>query len=154
MNDAFQDQIPGITCFGCGPNNPNGLQIKSYWSGPNEAVCRFQPGARHNGPPGIVNGGIIATVIDCHAVCTAIADGYRRAERAIGEGAFIPYVTGALNIVFHAPTPMEHPFEVSAVVSEVTPKKTVLTCEVRSDGRITATASVVAVRLGSTPTAH
>lgn len=30
---AFQDQIPNNHCFGCGPENASGLQIKSHWVG-------------------------------------------------------------------------------------------------------------------------
>ena len=146
MSDAFQDHLPGITCFGCGPGNPDGLRIKSYWVRENEAVCRFHPRPHHNGPPGIVNGGIIATVIDCHAVCTAIADAYKRAGRNVGEGPFLPYVTGTLSIVFKAPTPMDGPFEVRAMVRDVTAKKTVLTCDVTANGLVTATADVIAIR--------
>ena len=54
---AFQDEISGNQCWGCGSANENGLQIKSYWSG-DEAVCTWQPKAYHNaGPPHVLNGG-------------------------------------------------------------------------------------------------
>ena len=84
---AFQDQIPGIHCFGCGPDNPEGLKIKSYWEGPGRSLCCFRPAPHHSaGPRHFVNGGIIATVMDCHAICTAMAEGYESAGREIGEG--------------------------------------------------------------------
>ena len=82
---AFQDQIPDNFCYGCGPGNPVGLRIRSIWAG-NEALCVFQPGPYDSaGPRYILNGGIIATLIDCHAVCTAIAHAYRVESRAIGS---------------------------------------------------------------------
>ena len=28
---AFQDVWPALTCYGCGPGNPDGLHIKSFW---------------------------------------------------------------------------------------------------------------------------
>ena len=78
--DYFQDLIQGNHCFGCGPHNPAGLQIKSTWSGEKESVCVFQPSAHHcAAPTKFLNGGIIATIIDCHSVCTAIAYAYRQA---------------------------------------------------------------------------
>lgn len=145
-SDAFQDLLPGLTCFGCGPGNVQGLQIKSYWTSQSRAICRFEPEPHHHGPPNIVNGGIIATVIDCHSVCTAMADAYQRAGRAIGDGPFLSYVTGTLQIVYKAPTPMNTPFEVIAEVGEVTDKKTTIRCEVMSEGNVTATAQVIAIR--------
>ncbi len=30
---ALQDLISHNHCYGCGPDNPDGLQIKSYWDG-------------------------------------------------------------------------------------------------------------------------
>ena len=43
--EYFQDFMPGNVCFGCGANNPNGLQIKSFWEG-NEAVCIWDSEAK------------------------------------------------------------------------------------------------------------
>lgn len=74
---AFQDQIPDNNCYGCGPGNREGLRIKSFWDG-EAAVCTYRPEHHHSaGPPQFLNGGIIATLIDCHSVCTAIANAYR-----------------------------------------------------------------------------
>ena len=69
---AFQDQIPDNFCFGCGADNPDGLHLKSEWEG-DIAVARWTPWPSHAaGPKHILNGGIIATLLDCHGVCTAI----------------------------------------------------------------------------------
>ena len=51
-------------CFGCGPENLKGLQIKSFWDG-KQAICRWKAEPHHNGVKGILNGGIIASLIDC-----------------------------------------------------------------------------------------
>jgi acyl-coenzyme A thioesterase PaaI-like protein len=147
MRKAFQDLIPGIHCFGCGPDNPEGLRIKSYWADENTAVCRFSPRPNHIGPPGIVNGGIIATVIDCHAVCTAMADAYRRAGRAIGEGAFLPYVTGTMNITYVAPAPIDALLEARADIIAAKERKTIIECSVTANGDVAAKGEVVAVKL-------
>ncbi|KKK55838.1 hypothetical protein LCGC14_3070560, partial [marine sediment metagenome] len=59
--EALQDKAPEVIskCWGCGRNNENGLQIKSYWTG-EEAVCTWKPQKYHLAFPGILNGGIIA----------------------------------------------------------------------------------------------
>ena len=145
---AFQDSMPGNHCFGCGPDNENGLRIKSFWSAEGESVCRFRPQPHHAaGPRGYLNGGIIATVIDCHAACTAIADAYHRAGRQIGEGELIWYVTGSLKVDYRRPTPIGGELEIRARIAECGERKTWVDCELRSGGEICAEARLLAVRV-------
>lgn len=52
-------------CFGCGPDNPNGMKLKfSLDEGRKAFVCRFKLSNRYVGPPGHAHGGIIATILD------------------------------------------------------------------------------------------
>lgn len=145
---ALQDQIPGNHCFGCGPLNEQGLQIKSYWTADGETSCEFTPQPHHcAGPTHYLNGGIIATLIDCHTICTAIADGYLQAEREVGTGDPIWYATGKLDVQYRAPAPIDKPVKLHAKVIERSEKKTVLHCTLSSGDRICASAEVVAVRV-------
>lgn len=80
--DCFQDAMPGEVCFGCGSENPMGLHIRSFWES-DEGVCHFQPLAHHQGWPALTCGGIIATIIDCHCMATAIAQAMRNERRAL-----------------------------------------------------------------------
>ena len=94
-------------CWGCGADNPDGLLLKSEWDG-EETVARwsaspvFAAGPRH-----ILNGGIIATLLDCHGVCTALADAYRREGRMVGSDPEIWHATTAMDIRYLRPTPIE-----------------------------------------------
>lgn len=144
---AIQDRIAGNLCFGCGVDNPHGLQIKSCWNG-DESICEYQPRPHHAaGPRHVLNGGIIATLIDCHSVCTAIDHAYRRAGRPTGTGEKLWYATGKLNIKYLRPTPIDKPVRLVARIVEFTEKKTVLDCTLSSDDDICATAEVIAVRV-------
>jgi acyl-coenzyme A thioesterase PaaI-like protein len=60
-------------CFGCGPANPVGLRIGSRPSNDDPAilVARFAPRPQHEAFAGVVNGGILGTLLDCHANWTA-----------------------------------------------------------------------------------
>ena len=148
---AFQDQIPGIHCFGCGPDNPEGLKIKSFWEGQGRSLCHFRPAPYHlAGPRHFVNGGIIATVMDCHAICTAMAEGYQSAGRKIGEGEEIVYVTGALTIKYLAPAPIDAHLEFRATIGMKTDKKIILTCVASARGKPVAEGEVVAIRVPAT----
>ena len=147
---AFQDQIPDNFCYGCGPGNPVGLRIRSIWAG-NEALCVFQPAAYHSaGPRHILNGGIIATLIDCHAVCTAIAHAYRAENRAIGSVPTIWYATASLAVRYLRPAPIDRLVAVRARVVETSPRRTTLECSLLADGVECVRAEVVAVRVPAT----
>ncbi len=147
MPVAIQDRIPHNHCFGCGPLNADGLGIKSYADG-DGTVCAFQPSPHHMaGPTHVVNGGIIATVIDCHCVCTAIADAYRAAGREIGTAPLIWCVTASLKVDYLAPTPISAPVELRARVREASGRKRIVECVLRSGGQDRARAEVVAVEV-------
>ena len=58
------------TCFGCGPANEKGLRIKSLVVG-DEVVADFTPEPHHLAFGGVLNGGIIGALLDCHSNWTA-----------------------------------------------------------------------------------
>ncbi len=147
MTDAFQDLIGSNFCFGCGPDNPDGLRLKSRWAG-EEAVARFRPAPIHAaGPRHVVNGGVLATVLDCHAICTAVADAYRREGREPGSAPRIWFVTGRLDVRYHRPAPIGRTLELRARVVEVSDRKSRVEASVAVGERMLAEASVVAVRV-------
>ena len=83
---AIQDLIADNHCYGCGPENPHGMQIKSYWKG-EECVCVYTPRPEQcAGPTQYLYGGTIASLIDCHSVNTSMSNYYRREGREIGDG--------------------------------------------------------------------
>ena len=107
---AIQDQWPEAfkTCWGCGDRNEHGLRIKSYWDG-DESVCEWRAEPHHIAFPGYLNGGIIATIIDCHSVNTANAAVYRDEGREPGTEPLVFYVTGSIYVEYLRPTPRHHP---------------------------------------------
>ncbi len=143
---AIQDYIVGNHCFGCGPENAQGLQIKSHWDG-KQSTCTFAPKEHHcAGPENVLNGGIIATIIDCHGVCTASA--YATEKDGIEDGAPpVMCVTGSLHIDYLRPTPIVGPIEMVAHITEDTGKKIIVHCDLTAGGKPCATGTVVAVRV-------
>jgi acyl-coenzyme A thioesterase PaaI-like protein len=147
MRLSIQDRIPHNHCWGCGTLNPRGLHIRSFVEG-EETVCTFQPSPDHMaGPTTVLYGGILAAVIDCHSVCTAIADAYRAAGQELGSAPHRWCVTGALRIDYLAPTPIDRPVELRARVREARGRKRVIECTVRSGGTETVRAEVIAVEV-------
>lgn len=145
---AFQDLIPNNHCFGCGPHNPHGLQIKSHWLAENLSLCSFDADPHHcSAPLDTINGGIVASVIDCHAVGTAVAACYRADGREPGSEPAILCVTGQLNIRYLKPARIDTPLRVTARVVELGSKKIRLTCEAHSGELLCAQAEVLAIRV-------
>ncbi len=145
---AFQDLIPNNHCYGCGPDNESGLRIKSFWSANNESVCQYTPEAHQcAGPRQYLNGGIIATLLDCHGICTAMAKAYKMAGRKVGEGEQIWFATRRLDVSYRKPTPIDKELEIVAKIIEANEKKITLDCSLSAAGEICATANVIAVRV-------
>ena len=145
---ALQDAWPNATCYGCGPANDEGLRIKSYWSEDgSEAVCTFQPEPKHNaGFPNVAYGGLVASLIDCHSVWTAIAHTYKAEGREHGSLPAISYVTGTLTVKYLQPTALDTPITLRAHVTELHPRKARVHCDVYSGDQKTAEGDVLAVR--------
>src|SRR5437879_4859053 len=103
--------------LGCGPSNPSGLRIKSYWSG-RGAVCTWQPAPQHVGWPGVLNGGILAALVDCHCVGTAVADAYRAEHRTMDSAPPVWFATGSLSISYLQPVAVNSSVELTASNTE------------------------------------
>lgn len=61
---------PDGICFGCGVQNEKGLRIKSF-AGGEETICEWHSEAHHQAFPGMLSGGIVGTLLDCHSNWTA-----------------------------------------------------------------------------------
>jgi len=144
---AFQDQWPELysQCFGCGRNNEHGLQIKSYWDG-DETICTWIPKKIYEAGLGVLCGGIVSTLIDCHCVNTAIAALYKKEGRELGSKPFIPYAGGSINMKHIRPILIKKPVVLRANIKEMTNRKTIITCTVFSGKNVCATAEVIAIK--------
>lgn len=148
---AVQDLYPAdfAHCHGCGRLNPHGLQLKSRVEG-DEVVARFTPRPEHMALPGFVYGGLIASLVDCHAMATAAAEAERAAGFAVGERDAPRFVTGSLRVDYLRPTPLGPELELRARVCEAGPRKAIVEVTVATGGAVTARGEVVAVRMPET----
>ncbi len=149
LHIAFQDEYPdGLShCYGCGRLNEHGHQIKSYWDEDGRySVCHFQPKPYHTAVPGYVYGGLIASLVDCHATGTASA-AFRLAQASQGAPAEPPrFLTASLNVDFLKPTPLGPVLELRGLASEIQGHKVVVEVQVFAQGIQTARGRVVCVQ--------
>jgi acyl-coenzyme A thioesterase PaaI-like protein len=116
------------------------------WRG-DVTVATFAPRAGQVAVPGFVYGGLIASLIDCHAMGTAAASVERAAGRDIGLGPAPRYVTASLHVEFLKPTPHGPELELVAHATAIAGRKVTVQVEVRADGILTASATVIAVAM-------
>jgi acyl-coenzyme A thioesterase PaaI-like protein len=134
-----QRYAPAGRCFGCGPANPAGLHIQSR-PDPNEAsvlVADFVPRREHEAFDGVVNGGILGTLADCHMNWTAAS----ALMRARGLDRPPTTVTLEYAIRMRRPTPSDRPIQLRARVTSTAEDRATVAAEVLSDGELTATAT-------------
>jgi hypothetical protein len=137
------------TCYGCGPGNPDGLHLESFWSDDGRfVIARVEMDPKYTaGFPNVMYGGTVASLIDCHSIWTAIAFGYRAENRDLGSLPPITYVTGKLTVNYVKPTPLEEPVHLKAWVEGEVGLKTRVICELGPADDVTATGDVLAVSI-------
>jgi len=144
MSENLQDRWgPTTRCFGCGPANEHGLRIKSVIAG-DEVVCDWTPEPHHEAFPGVVNGGIIGTLFDCHLNWTAAY------HLMIATGLEAPpcTVTAEYRVVLRRPTPSSGPLRIRARVTESSADRATVEGVMEAGGQITATCRGVFVAVG------
>ena len=135
---------PRSRCFGCGPANRAGLRIESHPDGSGGLVATWSPAAHHEAFDGVLNGGIIGALMDCHSNWTAATHlmERRRAERP-------PVcVTAEYAVRLLRPTPTDRPLTIRSRVVEATDNRATIDAWIESDGDRTATCRGTFVAVG------
>jgi len=137
---------PDSRCFGCGPANEHGLRIESHEVAGTAGALRaeWQPLPHHAAFDNILNGGIIGTLLDCHANWTAAMRLMHDRALAKPPGC----VTADYSIRLRRPTPVDRPLLLRAWPVEVTGDKVVVDAEIAIDGIITAACRGTFVAVG------
>ena len=135
MSEALQDQhLPGNACFGCGPDNPTGFQLKSRPAEGGGLVAELVIGERFQGPPGIVNGGLLSVPMDCHSTWTAML----AFTEAGGNSEIQHAVTAEYRMRLRRPTPVGAPVELRSFPGWLDGRRTSVRTTATVDGELTA----------------
>jgi len=140
-----QRYAPQSTCFGCGPANAKGLRIQSRPEG-DEVVADWTPEPHHDAFPGMVSGGIIGTLLDCHSNWTAATHLMRERH----EDKPPCTVTSDFAVRLLRPTPSGGPLRLRAHVVESRADRAVVESSLEAGGQTCATCrgTFVVVRPG------
>jgi acyl-coenzyme A thioesterase PaaI-like protein len=147
MNEqSLQERYaPRGECFGCGPLNEKGLRIRSFVDG-EETICEWQPQTFHEAYPGMLNGGIIGTLMDCHCNWTAAWHLMQRNNQDHPPCT----VTADYAVKLKRPTPTDAPIKLIARVIESTEDRAIVEAELIAHEKVCATCrgTFVAVKPG------
>lgn len=134
MNESsLQERFaPKSTCFGCGPANDLGLRIRSFpkTGEPARTVCEWTPSPQHRAFPGVLNGGIIGSLLDCHSNWTAA---YLLMQRD-GLSEIPSTVTADFHVFLLRPTPMSG-VRLEAWAKEMEGDRVTIEAELFSEGK-------------------
>jgi acyl-coenzyme A thioesterase PaaI-like protein len=124
---------PHNACFGCGPANAQGLRIRSFAQG-DDVVATWSPSPHHEAFPGVLNGGIIGALLDCHCNWAAAW----RLMQARGASSPPCTVTADYAITLKRPCPTDGPLSLKARVVEQTDDRCVVEGSLEAAGKVRA----------------
>lgn len=134
---------PQTICFGCGPANPDGLHVRSF-PADGEVIAEWLPEPRHQAFAGVLNGGVIGTLMDCHSNWTAAY----HLMRAMGTNKPPTTVTADYHIRLLKPTPVDGPVRLRARVVETTDDRATVEATLEAGGEVTATSRGTFIAVG------
>ena len=147
MEKSLQETFaPNGICFGCGVKNEQGLQIKSFAEGAGETVAEWHAAAHHQAFPGMLSGGIIGTLLDCHSNWTAAYFLMQQNGKTTPDCT----VTADYAVKLRRPTPFAATIFLKARVIEATADRAIVEAELIADEKVCATCrgTFVAVKEG------
>ena len=149
-SSSLQDRFaPNLMCFGCGPANEQGLRIKSYTED-DRLVCRWTPQPHHMAFEGVLCGGIVGSLLDCHSNWCALWS-----LKQAREDAILPCtVTLEYAVQLTRPTPMDAEVFLTAQARSIEGKRVVVEAELQSGDKICATCKGTFVQVPEGHPAH
>ncbi len=137
MNQAKQSlqqqYASNSICFGCGPANSKGLQLNSMVDG-DRLIATFTPKEEHQAFPGVLCGGIVGTLMDCH--CNWMASFAIMQAQQLGEPP--SSVTADYQIKLKRPTPTDQAIQLEAWVISCDGKRAHTAGRILVDNKVTA----------------
>lgn len=146
MSQSLQDRYaPHNACFGCGPANRKGLRIQSFVQG-DVVVAEWRAEKHHQAFPGMLNGGIIGALLDCHSNWTATYFMMKRDGKSEPDCT----VTADFHVKLLRPTPADAVIHLRARVVDSKEDRATVEAELIANDKTCATCrgTFVAVKEG------
>lgn len=149
LQDRLHSDAPIRHCYGCGADNSKGLRIKSFFEG-DQGISRWKPQDHHTSYPGVLNGGVACTLIDCHAAWTAFASECAAKGLSMETDPKLPTGwTRAMTVEFLKPVPMSTELTLKARVVKKGRTSRTVSCSIYAQGEECVKAEVTIVMSGA-----
>lgn len=146
IQDDYRDEF--ARCYGCGRLNKNGLHVRTGWDEVNsdKTVAYYDPRADEIAVPGVVYGGLLASIVDCHGIGSASLALHRKNGHEPGDDIEPPrLVTASLHVDYFRPTPHGTTLKLVGEIEEIHPKRFSVQVDVIANDEVCAKGEVVAV---------
>ena len=125
---------PNGICFGCGVVNEKGLQINSFEKN-NEYTAQWNAEEHHQAFPGMLSGGIVGTLLDCHSNWAAA----HFLMKKNGKDAPDCTVTANYSVKLLRPTPSDAVIYLKARVVDAAEDRATVEAELIANDKVCAT---------------
>ncbi len=125
---------PEGICFGCGVANEKGLQIKSFANG-EEVTAEWKAEPHHQAFPGMLSGGIVGTLLDCHSNWTAAHFLMKKSGKTEPDCT----VTANYSVKLLRPTPFDATIYLKARVVESSEDRATVEARLIANDKVCAT---------------
>ncbi|PHQ78424.1 MAG: thioesterase [Coxiella sp. (in: Bacteria)] len=140
---SLQDKYAAKSiCYGCGPANEHGFQIKSFVDG-EQVIAHYHPKPYHHAFPNVLNGGAIGTVLDCH--CNWASCWYLMQAQKLEHPPCT--VTAEYRIKLRRPAPVDCDYTLVAELISIEGNKATIHGELKANEKIYATCDGVFVAI-------
>ena len=142
---SLQEQYaPYGICFGCGCQNHKGLQIKSYVGKDSSINAEWSPQSHHEAFPGVINGGIIGSLLDCHSNWAAAYFIMKDQSLKITPCT----VTAEYKVKLRRPTPSDGLLQIDAKLTKIDGNKAWIDSRIIVNDKLCATCDGLFVAVG------
>ena len=138
-----EEYAPKGICFGCGCANKKGLQIKSFVNN-DDIIANWNSDSHHEAFPGVLNGGIIGSLLDCHSNWAAAY--YIMKEQNLDLTPCT--VTAEYTVKLKRPTPSNISLHISANLSKIDGNRAWINAELSANDKVCATCNGLFVAVG------
>ena len=144
MQKSLQETYAPLSiCFGCGPANQKGLRIRSFEEG-DSFVAEWHAEPHHEAFPGVLNGGIIGALLDCHSNWAAA----RALMKQANDSSLPSTVTAEFAVKLLRPTPSKSLIRLVAKITDIKTDRATVYAELSAGGKVcdTCTGTFIAVQ--------
>lgn len=120
-------------CYGCGPANKDGLHIRSFPQG-DKIIADWEPDLKYQAFPGVMYGGLIGCLLDCH--CNWTASYHLMQHNKLEQPPCT--VTASYSIKFRRPTPATETLHMEAWITDLKEDRATVQGELHAGGKLCA----------------